>query len=71
MRESTAVKLPGGCYLAEREELTVIPTKELNIIPFRRRNEPEEEAIVFERHYADAVAAITLIILVLFIGLFL
>lgn len=29
-----AVKLEGGCYLADREELDIIPVKELNVIPF-------------------------------------
>jgi len=39
---NTAEKLPGGCYLTDREELKKINTRNLNIIPFRKyRLDPE------------------------------
>lgn len=34
--DNTARKLPGGCYLTDREELKKINTRNLNIIPFRK-----------------------------------
>ena len=33
---NTAVKLPGGCYLTDREELKKINTRQINLIPFKR-----------------------------------
>ena len=33
---NTAVKLPGGCYLTDREELKKINTRQLDLIPFKR-----------------------------------
>lgn len=42
--ESREMKLPGGCILADRkaDTITMINTKQLNIIPFRRyRLDPE------------------------------
>lgn len=34
--DNTARKLPGGCYLTEREELKKINTRQINLIPFKR-----------------------------------
>lgn len=74
--ESTAVKLPGGCYLMDpEEEIRKINLRKLDVIPFKKyRFEPEEdpeEEWEYESGWVDALLPIVGGIVLVVLGLFL